>query len=300
MGVYIGWPYIFYRIIGIVLMDLASDFGSEIGSLSWDELVASKRQLTSELKEITDKLVDLDRNRFTQISNAIKEKRSAIDSASERARQIRGEIDKHNADLLAVSDKISKTKNFLSLMESRLPSETEDDLLTAAKSYQAQLDEKKYSGDREKNDILSRSKDASMKLEAIKATRTIRDQFQELSSQSARISAAVSLLNDERESLRIRIAEANAELDMLYDSKRRLSAEREEHMSRYDLAIKKFDAINTRLDEMSVMRKKQREEYGYNLPSDALFKVKENAKKKLESGSKLSLDELRLLYTEKD
>jgi uncharacterized coiled-coil DUF342 family protein len=300
MGVYAGWPYIFYRIIGNVLMDLASDFGSEIGSLSWDELVASKRQLTSELKEITDKLVDLDRNRFSQISNAIKEKRSAIDSASERAKQIRGEIDKHNADLLAVSDKISKTKNFLSLMESRLPSETEDNLLTAAKSYQAQLDEKKYSGDREKNDTLSRLKDASMKLEAIKATRTIREQFQQLSFESAKISAAVSMLNDERESLRIRIAEANAELDMLYDSKRRLSAEREEHMSRYDLAIKKFDAINTRLDEMSAMRKKQREEYGYNLPSDALFKVKENAKKKLESGSKLSLDELRLLYTEKD
>jgi len=300
MGVYIGWPYIFYRIIGNVLMHLASDFGSEIGSLSWDELVASKRQLTSELKEITDKLVDLDRNRFSQISNAIKEKRSAIDSASERAKQIRGEIDKHNADLLAVSYKISKTKNFLSLMESRLPSETEDSLLTAAKSYQAQLDEKKYSGDREKNDILSRLKDASMKLEAIKATRTIREQFQQLSSESAKISAAASMLNDERESLRIRIAEANAELDMLYDSKRRLSAEREEHMSRYDLAIKKFDAINTRLDEMSAMRKKQREEYGYNLPSDALFKVKENAKKKLESGSKLSLDELRLLYTEKE
>lgn len=281
-------------------MDLASDFGSEICSLSWDELVASKRQLTSELKEITDKMVDLDRNRFSQISNAIKEKRSAIDSANERAKQIRGEIDKQNADLLAVSDKISKTKNFLSLMESRLPSETEDNLLTAAKSYQAQLDEKKYSGDREKNDILSRLKDASMKLEAIKATRTIKEQFQKLSSESARIGAAVSLLNDEREALRIRVAEANAELDMLYDSKRRLSAEREEHLSRYDVAIKKFDAINTRLDEMSAMRKKQREEYGYNLPSDALFKVKENAKKKLESGSKLSLDELRLLYTEKD
>ena len=35
-------------------------------------------------------------------------------------------------------------------------------------------------------------------------------------------------------------------------------------------------------------------------PSDALFKVKETARKKLESGSKLSFDELKLLYSEKD
>ena len=45
---------------------------------------------------------------------------------------------------------------------------------------------------------------------------------------------------------------------------------------------------------MSEMREKQRQEYGHGLPSDALFKVKETAKKKLESGSKLSFDELKL------
>ncbi len=51
---------------------------------------------------------------------------------------------------------------------------------------------------------------------------------------------------------------------------------------------------------MSEMRKKQREEYGYDLPSDALFKVREEARKKLEAGSKLSFEELKLLYGEKD
>ncbi len=54
------------------------------------------------------------------------------------------------------------------------------------------------------------------------------------------------------------------------------------------------------LDAMSEMRRKQRKEYGYLLQSDALFKVKEEAEKKLRSGSKLSLEELKLLYGEKD
>ena len=47
---------------------------------------------------------------------------------------------------------------------------------------------------------------------------------------------------------------------------------------------------------MSEMRKKQREQYGYALPNDVLFNVKENARKKLEEGSKLSFEELKLLY----
>ncbi len=282
-------------------MELAADSGSnDISSLGWDELVALKRQLAGELKEITDKVIDMDRNRSSQINNGIKEQRSSLDAATERTKQIRQEIEKHNADLLSVSDKISKTKNFLSVMEARLPSEKEEDLISAVKSNQSLIDEKKYSGEREKNDILSRIKDASMKLEAIKATRTIREQYQILTAESAKISAQVANLNEERDRLRSKIAEANAELDRLYDSKRKMSAERAEYLSKYDGTVKRFDAINARLDEMAAMRKRQREEYGYNLPSDTLFKVKETAKKKLESGSKLSLDELRLLYTEKD
>jgi uncharacterized coiled-coil DUF342 family protein len=75
---------------------------------------------------------------------------------------------------------------------------------------------------------------------------------------------------------------------------------RDASLLQYEAIAKQFDAINARLDSMSDMRKRQREEYGYNLPSDALFKVKETARKKLESGSKLSFEELKLLYEEKD
>jgi uncharacterized coiled-coil DUF342 family protein len=280
---------------------LATDTGSKgLESLRWDDLVALKRKFAGELKELTDKIVEIDRNQFRAITDSIREQRSALDAHSERLKQIRSEVEKRNAELLAVSNKISQSKNFLSMMETRLPSEKEEELQAAVQKNQSLLDAKDYRSEREKNEILSRVKEASMKIEAVKATRTIKDQFSQLTQESVGISGAIRQLDEERDSLRQMISEINGELDKLYDAKRKLAPERELHLGRYDEIAKQFDAINARLDAMSDMRKKQREEYGYGLPSDALFKVKEEARKKLEAGSKLSFEELKLLYGEKD
>lgn len=280
---------------------MATDTGSKgLESLRWDDLVALKRKFAGELKELTDKIVEIDRNQFRAITDSIREQRSALDAHSERLKQIRSEVEKRNAELLAVSNKISQSKNFLSMMETRLPSEKEEELQAAVQKNQSLLDAKDYRSEREKNEILSRVKEASMKIEAVKATRTIKDQFSQLTQESVGISGAIRQLDEERDSLRQMISEINGELDKLYDAKRKLAPERELHLGRYDEIAKQFDAINARLDAMSDMRKKQREEYGYGLPSDALFKVKEEARKKLEAGSKLSFEELKLLYGEKD
>lgn len=269
-------------------------------SLGWEDLVALKRKVAGDLKGVTDRLVDIDRNQFHVLISSIKAQKAALDSVTERLKQVKIEVDKHNSDLLSVSEKISQSKNFLSMMEARLPSENEEELQTIVASNQALIDGRQYKGEREKGEILSRVKEASMKIEAIKATRTIKDQYAMLVQQSADIGNAVKARNDERDALRAKTAEINLEMDKLYDAKRKLAAERNLRLAEYESIAKRFDAINARLDEMSAMRKRQREEYGYNLPSDALFKVKETARKKLESGSKLSLDELRLLYSEKD
>lgn len=269
-------------------------------SLGWDELVAQKRKVAAELKELTDRLVDIDRNQFRTIQTGIREQKAALDAAQDRSKQIKTEVDKQNSDLLAVSDKIAQSKNFLSMMEARLPSETEEELASIAAANQALIDEKKFKGEREKGEIMSKVKDASMKIEAIKATRMIKEQYAQLLQESANIGAAAKSLNDERDLLRAKAAEANSALDRLYDSKRALAADRDKYLASYEATVKQLDALNARLDEMSAMRKRQREEYGYDLPSDALFKVKETARKKLESGSKLSFDELKLLYSEKD
>ena len=272
----------------------------DLESLGWNDLVAQKRQLTSELKELSDKLIDIDKNQLRSIGNSIKEQRSHLDSYTERLKHIRSEVDDRNSELLSVSEKLSQSRNFLSMMESRIPSEKEEELQAMVQKNQDRIDSKDHRSEREKDEILSRIKDATMKLEAIKATLTIRDQFSKLSQDSVNINNAIKKLNDERNSIRGALSRINASLDGLYNSKRKLTSEHQMYLTRYDNIAKQFDTINARLDSMSEMRRKQRKEYGYVQQNDALFKVKEEAKKKLQAGSKLSLDELKLLYGDKD
>ncbi|MFL6480988.1 MAG: hypothetical protein ACJ70S_07775 [Nitrososphaera sp.] len=272
----------------------------DLESLGWNDLVAQKRQLTSELKELSDKLIDIDKNQLRSIGNSIKEQRSHLDSYTERLKHIRSEVDDRNSELLSVSEKLSQSRNFLSMMESRIPSEKEEELRAMVQKNQDRIDAKDHRSEREKDEILSRIKDATMELEAIKATRTIRDQFSKLSQDSVNINNAIKKLNEERNSIRGALSRINASLDGLYNSKRKLTSEHQMYLIRYDNIAKQFDTINARLDSMSEMRRKQRKEYGYVQQNDALFKVKEEAKKKLQAGSKLSLDELKLLYGDKD
>jgi uncharacterized coiled-coil DUF342 family protein len=279
----------------------AAETGSkDLESRGWDDLLAMKRKLSGELKEITDKIVDVDRSQFYSITSSIKEQRTMLDAHVKRLKQVRAEVEKRNTELLGISEKIARSKNFLSMMETRLPSEKEEELQATVRSNQAFIDAKNYRSEREKNEMLSRIKEASMKIEAIKATRTIKEQLAQLNQESTNTANTIKQLDKERDSIRGKVAEINNVLDRLYHSKRKLAADRDSYLAQYDGIAKQFDAINARLDAMAKMRRKQREEYGYNLPNDALFRVKEMARKKLESGSKLSFEELKLLYGEKD
>jgi uncharacterized coiled-coil DUF342 family protein len=272
----------------------------ELESLGWNDLVAHKRKLATELKEITDKIIDIDRNQFRLVNEAIKEQRRFLEAHTERIKQIRSQVDRHNTDLLSVSEKLSQSKNFLSMMEARIPMDKQEDLETLMQKSHERLDSKEYKSEQERGQILSLIRDTTMKLEAIKATRTIRDQFSQLAKESANINNAIKGLNEERNLLRAEVTKVNSTLDHLYDSKRKLASDHQSYLTQYDLIAKQFDAVNARLDIMSQMRRKQRKEYGYIAQNDALFKVKEEAEKKLRAGSKLSFDELRLLYGEKD
>lgn len=272
----------------------------DIDHFGWDELVAHKRKLSNDLKTITDNIIDMDKNQIHVLASDIRELRASLDALAERQRQIRSEVEKHNASLLSVSEKISQSKNFLSVMETRAPTETENELNKLIAESQALIDGKSYKNDREKNETLSKIKEASMKLEAIKAIRVIKDQFSKLSQESSLISKSILELERERDDARIKAGELNSELDRLFDRKRKLAADRESLIADYDRIAKEFEVVNVRLDAMAEMRRKQRQEYGHGLPSDALFKIRETAKKKLEAGGKLSFEELKLLYDEKE
>ena len=279
--------------------DAYDDRIRNLESLGWEDLVSIKRRLSSHIKELTNNLIDVERDQFRSVNDSIHKEKNILNGLLQRSKQIRTEIQNNNSQLFSVSEKISQSKNFLGMMEYRLPAEKEDRLLQILQSNQELLDLKRYRNEREKNEILTLVKDASMKLEAIKAIRIIRDQLSGLGSESETISKSLKLLEEELQTVQMKIAESNNSINSLFDSKRRLSADREKYLNKYNETAAGLEKVNSRLNLMSEMREKQRQEYGHGLPSDALFKVKETAKKKLESGSKLSFDELKLLYSEK-
>jgi uncharacterized coiled-coil DUF342 family protein len=269
---------------------------ARIENLGWDDLVTSKRRLSGRVKELSEKIIDIERNRFRSINNNIHVEKNNLNNFLERTKQIRSQVQSKNSQLLSISEKISQSKDFLSMMESRISSDAEGHLFQSLNMLQKALDEKRYKSPREKNEILSSIKETSMKIEALKAIRIIKDQMREFDKESENLRNSLNLLDEEYRSLQRKISEINKIIDELFDLKRQLPAEREIYLKEYNEDLLQLEKINGRLDYMANMRKRQREEYGNALPKDTLFKLKEEAKKKMDSGSKLSLDELKLLF----
>jgi uncharacterized coiled-coil DUF342 family protein len=269
---------------------------ARIENLGWDDLVTSKRRLSGRVKELSEKIIDIERNRFRSINNNIHVEKNNLNNFLERTKQIRSQVQSKNSQLLSISEKISQSKDFLSMMESRISSDAEGHLFQSLNMLQKALDEKRYKSPREKNEILSSIKETSMKIEALKAIRIIKDQMREFDKESENLRNSLNLLDEEYRSLQRKISEINKIIDELFDLKRQLPAEREIYLKEYNEDLLQLEKINGRLDYMANMRKRQREEYGNALPKDTLFKLKEEAKKKMDSGAKLSLEELKLLF----
>ena len=99
------------------------------------------------------------------------------------------------------------------------------------------------------------------------------------------------------ETLQTKIADTRNRIDKLFEAKRQQTAEHQRTtFNDYDKFLSTLDSVNSRLDVMAQWRKRHRHEYSHPPGDDALFKVKESAKKKFEAGAKLSFGELKLLY----
>jgi len=257
----------------------------DLESLNWDDLVSLKRSLLKQIKDLTDKIIGIEKNQFRLVNENIQQEKNKVVNMTKRLAQIRTEMNSNNSQLLTISEKISKSKNFVSTMIPRLPSENEVDLARILESSQILVDKKRYKNEREKNETLTVMNDASMKLEAIKAIRAV-------------IKMILKILDTESQTLQPKITDIHNEIDKLFEDKRRQAAEHQSCLKDYDEFLATLDRINSRLDAMAQWRKKHRQEYGYRHGEEALFKVKESAKKKFEAGAKLSFEELKLLYGE--
>ena len=270
-----------------------------VHNLSWDDLVSLKRTLLKQINDLTNKIIDIENAQSPIINETIKQEKNKIVSMTKRLAQNRTEMNSNNSQLLMVSEKISKSKNFVSTMGPRIPSENEVDLVRILESSQRFVEEKRYKNEREKNETLSVMNDASMKLEAIKAIRAVNQQIVDLNTKVEEIKKIIKNLDNEMETLQTKIADIQYRLDKLFEARRKQAAERQSYLNDYEKFLSSLDSVNSRLDVMSQWRKRRRHEYSHSPGDDAVFKVKESAKKKFEAGAKLSFEELKLLYEDK-
>ena len=267
-------------------------------SLGWNDLVHLKRKLSTSLRQITQNIIDIDTNDIPKVNHQIHEEKISLNSLLTKARHIQSDIQFANEELFGLSGKVSQSKNFLCVMQNRLPQEREDSLLQRARVNESLIQAGKYDSTREKDQILSVIRDASMKLEAIKAFRIIKDQLQQLEIQSERTKKSLLMLDDESKSLQQEIHRCKKRIQTSYDNKHRIIEERSRCLSEYNEISLQLKKLNTQLDTAADQKRRKRRG---QIPPDYdqnIHKVKESARKKMQDGAKLTLEELRLIYDE--
>jgi uncharacterized coiled-coil DUF342 family protein len=273
---------------------------SNIGSLHWNDLVLKKRNLSLSIREVTQRIIDIDTNTLPRLNQEIQKTKKELKELIVKSNRIRKSIQSANSDLLDLSGKIRQSKNFLSIMQNRLPEETEETLLRVSKFNQSLIDGGNYGSTREKDQILSIIRDASMKMDAMRAFRAIKEQLQQLESQCQVSKISIRTLDDESRLLQREISKCKGQIQNLFNTKHQAIEEREDRLSKYNQISMQLERVNAQLDLLAEARKRQRQDQPRPVYSANISKAKEFAKKKLQSGAKLSLEELRLLYDESE
>jgi len=218
----------------------------------WADLVANKRQFAKELREITDKIVEAD-NTISDYEQNIKTKKNETKDFLHKIILFKEDLRNFNSELLAVSDKISQSKGFLSVVEKRLPKGDEAELIENMSKLKEKIDSPDFQS---KNDMLEQYRKASMNLEAVKAVRTVREQIRKLGDDSKNLSNKIMKIEAEIISLEARISQNQVAIEKILSSKNSLQEKRETLMAKYNNDISYLDAVNKNLDLLVTHRKK--------------------------------------------
>ena len=84
-----------------------------VHDLSWDDLVSLKRSLLKQINDLTNKIIDIENTQSPLINENIKQEKNKVVNMTKRLAQNRTEMNSNNSQLLTVSEKISKSKNFV-------------------------------------------------------------------------------------------------------------------------------------------------------------------------------------------
>ncbi|MGA9844092.1 MAG: hypothetical protein WBQ25_17450 [Nitrososphaeraceae archaeon] len=270
----------------------------DIDSLDWQELLNLKRRFSSYLKELTNGIIEIERSKMPSLNHNIQ---AAMDSHRllvNKSRDVRASVRSKNSEFLAISQKISQSKDFLSMMESRITDNSEDILYQTKDTLTKNLEDKQYENERDRARIVQEIKDTSMKIEAVKAVNTIKQELIQFNRQAEVFRDNIMIMENDTIKLNNDINTSRIALDALFKARHRLAGERGKLLSTYNEALAKLEMINSKMDKIAQVRKQRVQEHGRYVSDSVLLKVKEEAKKKLQSGSKLSFEELKLLYND--
>jgi uncharacterized coiled-coil DUF342 family protein len=266
----------------------------------WADLVANKRQFAKELREITDKIVEAD-DTITDYEQNIKTKKNETKDCLHKIILFKEDLRNFNSVLLAVSDKISQSKGFLSVVEKRLPKGDEEELIENMSKLKEKIDSPDFQS---KNDMLEQYRKASMNLEAVKAVRTVREQITKLVNDSKNLSNLIMKIEAEMISLEARISQNQVAIEKILSSKNSIQEKRETLMAEYNNVLSSLDGVNKKLDLLATDRKKfsATKQGGYYSSRDeyesSMIEFKQRAERKMKAGEKLTLDELRIIFQE--
>lgn len=268
--------------------------------MNWNELLNMKRSLSSYMKETSNNIIEIERSKIQPLSSKIHTASDELKLLLKESREVRSSIKSKNSEFLGISQKISQSKDFLITMESRITDEQEDELIRCIKTLTDNIDGKHYGTENEKNRIAQELKDKSMKMEAVKAVKTIKQGLDQLNQQADAFKENIRILNLENEDLDNRLNNCRLAVDLLYNERRKFSSERSGLLDTYNATLEKLELINLQMDKVAKVRRQHPYLPGQRINDSAILKVKEEAKRKLDSGSKLSFDELKLLYSDGD
>lgn len=265
----------------------------------WTELVSSKRQYSQELRDLSEKIIEVD-NTSRDLSKDIRTERTNL---KERVRKInlsKEKISVLNSELSKMSENLSKSKSFLTIMESRLPKEDEQTLMAKLLELRTEIDKNPTESQFIKNEMLERYKMISMSLEALKAVIMVKDQVLRLKLDSKNLIDTIVRTEQEVSNQQSMINEQIISVDKMVASKALLHEKRQFIMSQYNQSVDLLEKVNTRLDALASERKAFTEyrssQSSTNKYKNLLRDFREKAQEKFKAGEKLTLDELRMAF----
>lgn len=261
----------------------------------WNKLVENKRRYSNQLHELTKKLIDLD-SQITELNNKIRNQRTIAQDYMNKLNINSKKIDNVNIELTSISYEVSKSKDFIRMLEKSTKSVPESELEKTITILKKRLDHDEGNPMSEKNSNLEEHKNTLMQLEALNALKTVRNQLSALNNTSMTLINSNIILEKERVEIKQKLTDHRIFVRNFQDERKNLINNKTLLMHEYDEILAILESVNRKMDIISNNKKYASQGRSKDQHIRQIIEIKNNAAKKIKEGGKISLEELKLLY----